>query len=123
MLNKFKYMLEGAILDYFPLTIDSNSLKGLLTRDFLGYSYNTTQANELVDGLVNQINSEIYKKSKEEPLKIRFFSIPDFDYMTMQVCAVAKIDNDGTTFVFSNNYEFLESLSQGYSFSDPIKLK
>lgn len=122
MLKKFEYMLEGAILDFFPLTIDSNSLKNLLTKKYLGYSYNYNEANEYVDEVVSQINNEIFRKSKEKPLNIRFFSIPDFDWMTMQLCAVAKIDNNGTTFVFSNNYNFLKSLSQGYSFMDPIRL-
>lgn len=123
MLNKFNYLLEGAILDFFPLTVDANTLKNLLTKSYLDESYNSNEANELVDGILNQINNEVYRNSNEKPLKIRFFSIPDFDYMTMQLCAVAKIDRDGTTFVFSNNYKFLESLSQGYTFSEPIELK
>jgi len=44
--------------------------------------------------------------SDEKPHTIRFFAIPDPSNGNTEICCVAKVSNNGITFVFTNNLNF-----------------
>lgn len=117
--SSFKYVIEGSQIDYFFSTLSKEqilkSYKNEVAR--CGGAVNS----EFVDNLERNfafIQSTVNELSGEMPHMIRYFSIPRYGWCDMNICALAKILNNGTTFMFTNDKEFARfvSINDGYSF-------
>ncbi|KEI09286.1 hypothetical protein Z957_05110 [Clostridium sp. K25] len=116
----FKYVIEGGQFDSFY---------ALFTKEQLFESYreealrnHESGINEYKESLNNNykfIESTVKNISGEAPRIIKYFSIPRYAYGDMEICALAKIVKNGTTFMFTNNKSFADFISDtsGYRFN------
>lgn len=112
--KNFKYVIEGSPIDFFYTMQSKNSL-------IQAYCDEQVEDSNFIDNLNTNydfIISTVEKISCEKPTIVRYFSIPRYGYCDMELCAIAKIDNNGTTFMFTNNKDFAEFISEksGYWF-------
>lgn len=109
---------EVGIIDLFGLSLSVSELKERVEFDFHdSYGSNThsfyNRINcEDIDNSVSEIKSIIKQETGEEPHTVRFFAIPNIEYLGFDLCAIAKIDNNGSTFVFSQGERLLEYLNE-----------
>ena len=97
----YKYAVCAGIIDYFE---PSFTMQQILSDDDLKKDYEIK---------ISQINEYIFGLENEKPHTIRFFSLPNFDYSHMEIYAIAKISNNGSTYVFGDDPEVLEFLTRG----------
>lgn len=115
-----KYYSELGIIDYFGLTLTANELKERLEEaspfgSNLDLGYGVFESDD-IDIAVEEIKNLIDEKWGEPPHTVRFFGVPDFGDLNFTLCAIAKIENNGSTIVFSENkkiIQFLESWGNG----------
>ena len=119
-LNKLgiKYYSELGIIDFFGLTLSAEELKGRLDDESsygsnLDIGYGTIEEED-IDRAIEQVTSIVTKEWGEPPHIIRFFGIPVFDNLSFTLCIIAKIENNGSTIVFTKNKKVLEKLDSGY---------
>lgn len=110
-----KYYAAMSPIDFFKLSMDRNELLIKLSsqEDYIEKEKGVLvkKANEL-DELEKRIDDIIYKNEQEHPHTIRYFAIPDFDYAMFRVGVVAKISNNGTTYVFAHDKGIIEAFNQ-----------
>jgi hypothetical protein len=117
---ELKYMLPTGIIDFFHGSIDKNELAANAIRNLYPEEESTLESElRLIETMEEGIKAAILKNrfGRELPHTIRYFSIPNFDNLEMELCAIAKIDNNGQTFLFTNNNKFLKLYSEN-SFGD-----
>ncbi len=103
-----KYYAEVGIIDSFELAMSPDELKRKIDpkNDFiLGCEFNMND----VDDCVEKIKAIIYNETREEPHTIKFFSIPNFDYGNFDIGCVAKISNNGSTYIFVNDEKYIKN--------------
>lgn len=98
----FNYVLKTSPFDYWKATIEPQSLIG--ETDWDGYS------EDKIEGMVNSIKETITWIEGEEPHTVAFTSIPTPCGYEFELVGLAKIDNNGTSYVFSNDLEYLKYL-------------
>lgn len=64
-----------------------------------------------IDEAIEQIREAVYKKEHEYPVIIRFFALPNFECLRMDIYAVAKIDNNHPIFIFGNDRSIIKALA------------
>lgn len=104
-----KYYAEVGIIDLFECTMTTveaiNKLSGV-------DKYN----KEVLSGCENDVKEFIYSISREYPHTIRFFAIPDLNYGMFRLGCVAKIQNDGSTYILCGNRNYFEGIDEpGYN--------
>ncbi|MBU3208701.1 hypothetical protein [Clostridium algidicarnis] len=104
-----KYYAEVGIIDFFECTMTIveaiNKLSGV-------DKYN----EEVLNGCENDVKEFIYSISREYPHTIRFFAIPDLNYGTFRLGCVAKIQNNGSTYILCGNRSYFEGIDEpGYN--------
>ena len=106
--EKFNYLVEGSPIDFFHATFKIEELKENIQKTYDGQvnSDAKLRANYLF------IEKTIEELSGEKPYEIRYFSIPNYDYCSMELCAVAKIYNNGTTYTLTNNDDFAKIIAE-----------
>jgi len=109
-----RYYSELGIIDYFGLTLSVDEMKGRLKEvspfgSNLALGYGVFESED-IDIAVEEIKSLIDKKWGESPHTVRFFGVPDFDGLNFKLCAIAKIENNGSTIIFSENKKILQFL-------------
>ncbi|MBO0571161.1 hypothetical protein [Clostridium botulinum] len=116
--DNFKYVLEGTQIDFFFSAFSKEQLIESYREESSRYGYGITFEKKLENNY-DFVKSTVKEICGESPHTIRYFSIPRYGWGDMDICALAKIENDGTTFMFTNNREFAEFISDtsGYSFS------
>jgi len=72
---------------------------------------NSTDKSQYVDICEDTIIRVVEKVSGEKPHTIRYFTIPDVDAFNFTIGCVAKIDNNGTTYIFLNDHNVLENMN------------
>lgn len=105
-----KYMLATAPMDQFYWTMSFEEFKEKLVLEYNEYegdwnhepSFKEVKENMAIAAYI------IEKVSTEYPHTIELFGIPNENYC--EICIVAKIRNNGTTYYFSDNLEFLKSI-------------
>ena len=117
-----KYYSELGIIDYFGLTLSVNEMKERLEEvspfgSNLALGYGVFESDD-IDIAVEQIRNLIDEKWGEPPHTVRFFGVPDFGDLNFTLCAIAKIENNGSTIVFSANKKILKFLDDS-GFMDP----
>ena len=101
---ELRYYAELGIIDDFELSMTSEQI----IRAF-GIE------REVIEGCVSEIEQFIEEKEGEKPHTVRFFTIPDFSYGTFYIGVVAKISNNGSTFIFAKDSNYLNGIdSEGY---------
>lgn len=113
-----QYYAELGIIDFFGLSLSKDDLKARVNFDFED-SYGSNQHSFYqridiadVDDMVEEIKQIIKENTGEEPVVVRFFAIPDFEYLGFNLCPIAKITNNGSTFVFSKDIKIFECLNE-----------
>lgn len=105
----FRYVLAKPPTDYFWWAMEADEMIKKAQGDDPTNDYSYINK---IKNAKDLINKEVKFRTGECPHTIKYFAIPyDFE---CEICAIAKILNNGETFVFSSNYEFLESISDGY---------
>lgn len=61
----------------------------------------TYRFNEIISKTLNYIEHE-------EPHTIKYFPFPNYNECSMEWCAVAKISNNGSTYIFSKNKSLIK---------------
>jgi len=114
------YYASNGPIDYFYFTLTKEEAcknEILNTVYTCGSSPNHEEVRALeeqYDALEDKINETIFRLEKERPHTIRYFGLPNFDQCRFELCAVAKISNNGTTYLFSTDKSFTERYSNGY---------
>lgn len=111
------YYIRGGIVDYFNFTLSKEEVykSYVFNSRFLAPSIGDINNFEKeLNKLEEKIKQTIFKEEKECPIIIRYFGVPNFNYSEVELCAIAKVDNNGSTYAFSENKEFLEICSDGY---------
>lgn len=101
--SPFKYVLKTAPFDYWMATIDPESL--ISKHDF----YEEYEKEE-IEKMVSSIKETINYMEGEEPHTIAFTSIPMPCGFPFELVGLAKILNNGTSYVFSNDLNYLKYL-------------
>jgi len=119
----FKYLIEGSPIDYFYTAFSKEMLiqsyKNETSEDGSGDS---KVFEENLNDNYDFIVSTVERISGEKPHTIRYFSIPRYGWCDMEICALAKIDNNGSTFMFTNNKEFAKFISENSGYNFNLKL-
>jgi hypothetical protein len=58
--------------------------------------------------LLNYINEVVFNRSKEQPHTAKHFYSPNFECFDTDFCVIAKIYENGTTYIFTNNKHFAD---------------
>jgi len=119
--KKFKYMIEGSPIDFFYGTFSKEELIRSYEAEMLSI-YQSNGSNDFKSNLNSKhefIKTIVEKSSRELPHTIKYFLIPRYSWADMEICALAKISNNGTTFLFTDNEEFANCISHssGYDFN------
>lgn len=101
------YYLEIGIIDFFGITFSPEELKNKIDIEDCETIGNILTSED-IDICVDEIRRIIHLETKEEPHTIQFFAIPNPSYNTFDIGCVAKIMNNGSTYMFSNNKEYLQ---------------
>jgi len=120
--NNFKYLIEGSPIDFLFSTFSKKQLIESYREE--ASKYGIESRDEFIGALESNhefITSTVEHFSGEKPHTIRYFSIPRYDYCDMEICALAKIQNNGTTFMFTDNIEFADFISENSGFSFNIR--
>lgn len=99
----YKYYIDGGILDDFDLYYSLEEICDKYPK----------RKNEFIikEGQINRI---MQKEVGEKPHTIKFFALPNFNDCSMDIYAVAKIWNNGTTFMFGDNSVILDAFGSTY---------
>lgn len=105
----FKYVLSIGPIDLFYLTLS----KEQLTSNLKGLDYYDSDYSNYLNGfknvdLLESFISGYVSAIEEEPHTIRYMCIPNQNNCDCDLVVIAKISNNGTCFVFSNNRKYLE---------------
>lgn len=108
------YYICSGIIDFFCFTLTKEEVKKNYVYEiaFTSPTYEEIiEFEEKLDKLEKDIINTIYKEQKEYPYIIRYFGLPNFDQLKVELCAVAKISNNGSTYIFSEDKSFIERYS------------
>lgn len=106
----FKYVLSIGPIDFFHYSLTLHQAIDNLVENM--------ECLNLSHGLKEIADAYIYAddfvtKIEEKPHTIRFLSIPRESYSDLELVVIAKISNNGTCFIFSNNRDYLEWINTG----------
>ncbi|KOA18323.1 hypothetical protein CLHOM_32200 [Clostridium homopropionicum DSM 5847] len=95
------------IIDYFEFTMTTNEVIKKIADD-------PSYSKEIIMGCEREVKEFINENSGEYPHTVRFFAIPDFSYGTFNLGCVAKISNNGSTYILCGNREYFSAVDAGY---------
>lgn len=114
MNGKFECQKEISPMDFFNGSISPELLAAALQEND-ARSVNGPDRPEFYEANVAQyvkyINEFMLDRTGELPHTVRFFSTPDIEGGLMHLGAVAKVENNGQTFVFTDDYNFAEMIA------------
>ena len=116
MNNSFKYVIEGGPIDWFYSTLSKPQLIEANRTENAEFATDGGEFQKSVEKNYRFIEDTVLRLSGEKPHTIKYFSIPNYDTCNMEICALAKISNNGTTYTFTNNRQFTDFFSDS-SFS------
>jgi hypothetical protein len=112
----FKYAVEGSPIDWFYSTLSKPQLIEANRTESAEFATTDNEFQKTVEKNYRFIEDTVLRLSGEKPHTIKYFSIPDYETCDMEICALAKISNNGTTYTFTNNKQFADFLSD-FNFS------
>lgn len=104
---QLRYYADVGIFDFFELTMDADDLKkrAVPEEEFDSenreFCYGFTSKD--VDNCIEAVKKIVFKEGGEEPHTIRFFAMPIVENENFYLGCVAKIDNNGTTYIFTKD--------------------
>jgi len=133
VMNYYSYMVVGGPIDVFNGCMSANELiqtiepgsfiEGIPSNDeeFRSYAENELRNIREIEKFVTQV---INKEHGESPQTIKFFALPLLNDFITDICCIAKIGNNGTTFIFTNNLEFARCLGSNeiYQVEEKIEI-
>lgn len=112
------YYIDGGIIDDFYLTFSQEELiknycydmsfKGGIDRE------RTVEFCEKLKVIETLVKKTVLKEEKEPPILLKYYGIPNFNSLDFTLCIVAKVENNGSTYIFSEDENFIKSLNDGY---------
>lgn len=112
------YYIYSGIIDNFNFTLSKEEAFKSYVYDniYLGVSdvNDAIEFRKRLEKLEEIVKATIYKEEKEYPCIIRYFGIPGYECYEVLLCVVAKVNNNGSTYIFSEDKEFLERYNDGY---------
>lgn len=116
----FTYFAELGQMDYWGMTLTKDELQEKIVGDIYFPGMTEKITKEDVEICHNSIIEIIAKETGEEPVKIGYFAFPEFTYNTFKIGCVAKIENNGSSFVFLDDSDLINVFSIN-EFSPTIK--
>lgn len=114
---KFLYAKQCGIIDYFELAMtEEEAVKKLIADEELSdeelrdVESSRVEAERQISEYMKQIKEVVKRETEEEPKIIRFFAIPDCDMNRLTLYSVAKIENNGETFIFGDDKEIINKI-------------
>jgi hypothetical protein len=103
---QLRYYADVGIFDFFELTMDADELKKRAVPEEFDnenreFSYGFTSKD--VDNCIEAVRKIVRQDSGEHPHTIRFFAMPIIESENFYLGCVAKITNNGTTYIFSKD--------------------
>ncbi len=104
---QLRYYADVGIFDFFELTMDADELKkrAVPEEEFDNenreFSYGFTSKD--VDNCIEAVKQIVLQEGGEEPHTIRFFAMPIIENENFYLGCVAKITNNGITYIFSKD--------------------
>lgn len=122
-----RYYSELGIIDLFGLSLSKEELKERIEFDFhdtygsARHSFYEEINTSDIDDMIDEIKNIIKADSGENPIIVSFFAVPDFGELGFNLCPIAKILNNGSTYVFSKDKNIFEYLNRINGFYLSIK--
>lgn len=105
-------------IDSFELSYTKEELRSKIAKYGSVCVGATTITAKDIDSCEEQVIRIVEESSKEKPHTIRYFVIPNIAYCTFKLCCAAKIDNNGSTYIFADSDEVLKAFDNGgYDFT------
>lgn len=102
----FKYAVVTGPMDWWAYSLSAEQIIENLITEGNGETEVLEDAiREFIDK-VEYIRATV-TETEEPPYTIRFVAIPNPDNCDLDLVGIAKIRNNGTCFVFSNNFKYL----------------
>lgn len=126
MYINMRYFQCIGIIDFFKLAMNKKELiLKLMDKDeFLeGDEYDLSILAKIIkeiEDTENKVKEIIFRKEEEYPHTIRYFVMPNPDYCDFDIYVIAKVSNNGSTYVFAPNEKYLEEMSDSYSLIERI---
>lgn len=106
------YFGEFSPIDFWALSMSKEELIVKLREEALEYEgENSIDKTQYVNVCEDAIIGVVEKESGERPHTIRYFTVPDVESFDFTIGCVAKIDNNGTTYIFLNDCNVLKSMN------------
>jgi hypothetical protein len=110
----FNYYANAGIVDFFELAYDKYELIERLSRDYseivsTGKDDWLKELNDFEDDLVTIMEL----KENEKPYLIKYFGLPSFNDGHFRLCCLARISNNGITYLVAEDKETILFLSDG----------
>ncbi len=107
----FKYLLITAPIDSWKYSLTLDQLIANIKMECSWTGEN--EENEIKKILeIKSYIEETVTSIEEKPYIIRYTSIPVPDCFDLELVGMAKIENNGMCFIFSNNKKYLESIDE-----------
>ena len=111
----FVYFAELGQMDFWELSMTKEELVRKAEGDLFVSGEQKSVTQEEIEICHNEIINVITKETGEQPVRIGYFAVPEFTYNDFKIGCVAKIDSNGSTFVFVDDKKLLELLDKnGY---------
>lgn len=110
----YKFAKNGGIIDWFDLAMTATDLISKARAAEGTDAYGPLRAKTFEDQIeraIQQIKTVLFDRESEYPHTIRFFTIPNFDTLNFDVYAIAKVNNNGITYVFGNDRGLIDSIA------------
>lgn len=104
--SPFKYALVTEPIDFWGYTLSLKQIQENCNKNY------DTRDNISINEAYNFIKKSV-TEFEEEPHIIRFTSIPDLEGSSFSLVGLAKIWNNETCFIFSNNKRYLSLIKEG----------
>lgn len=116
------YYAEMGIIDFFGLTLSRDEIVARMeNEEFEKYStgYNKVTAED-IDTAILKITEIVKMETNEELHTIRFFGTPSFADLSFDLGCVAKISNNGSTFLFAKDKDLFGFLDRDNGYRPKI---
>lgn len=108
---EMKFFAEVGAVNFFQLSMTKGEILQKLFPSFEVRKNDMPHfLKELTDltEVEQKINKAILREFSEEPHVIRYFTVPNIDNNTFELFAIAKIFNNGSTFIIGPNKKLLK---------------
>ena len=103
---QLRYYAEIGIIDFFDGTMTAEQFVHTLDE-------NSQYNSKTILGCKEEIENFIKEKTGQKPHTVKFFAVPDNAYGMFSIACVAKIFDNGSTFVLCNNRDYFEAIDNG----------